>query len=421
MAKNLLYRTSKAYLVFSVLILIVAAPLFYFIVGSLYMEETDETLMLHKNEFLQNSLPSLIISEIPSWNKYNRDVKISEAKNISGDTLFYTSYLDTLDSEMEPYRELNSPIVIQGIPFTYVSKINLIETKDLIQSIAVIFFVMILILLLGLFFITKLMSNKLWKPFNDALLKIESFAIDTNTLPQFATTDIVEFNRLNSSLEQLIKRNILIYKNQREFVENAAHELQTPLAVFQAKIDSFIQFPHITREQSEILSSLNESVNRLNRLNKNLLLLSKIDNDIYSDKQPVSLNETIGKHLEFFTEQAKAKNLNVITNFEESIEILCNPVLLEILINNLFLNAIRHNRANGQVTVVISNNSLTISNTGQDKSLMAEHLFNRFSKSAPSEQGNGLGLAIVKNIVEMNKWHIKYIFENGLHVFRILF
>ena len=72
----------------------------------------------------------------------------------------------------------------------------------------------------------------------------------------FLNSDIEEFNRLNTSIDNLIKRNILIYNNQREFVENAAHELQTPIAVFKAKIDTLIQRLDVTKGQSEILTSL---------------------------------------------------------------------------------------------------------------------------------------------------------------------
>ena len=130
--------------------------------------------------------------------------------------------------------------------------------------------------------------------------------------------------------------------------------MQTPLAVFQAKIDTLIQRPDITQGQSEILDSLNENVARLNRLNKNLLLLSKIEHDIYGDKQTVSLNNCIQKNLEFFTEQAKAKHLTIKIDSAEDFEIKSNPVLADILISNLFLNSIKHNLPGGQIIISIN-------------------------------------------------------------------
>lgn len=403
------------------MLLIVSAPLFYFTTERLYIEETDETLILHKNEFLKYSLPNLTTNDISNWNKYNRNVKIEPYRNLGNDTIFYNSYYDTLDAETEPYRELNASILIDGNPYTYSARINLVETEDLMESIAMLFLVIISLLLVGLFVITKRLSINLWKPFNETLNQIEKFEVDKSNKPKLAETNIEEFNRLNKSIEKLIEKNTSIYHSQREFVENAAHELQTPLAVFQAKIDTLIQSFDFTQEQYKMLSSLNDSVSRLNRLNKNLLLLSKMENDNYNEKETIYLNETINKHLDFFTEQAKAKNLNIKIELTEKISVKSNPVLAEILISNLFLNAIRHNINDGQILVKLSNHSLLFSNSGQLQPLVAHNLFNRFSKSNPAEQGNGLGLAIIKKIADLNNWRISYSFADNLHSFSVTF
>lgn len=421
MTKKLLYKTSKAYLLFSIVLLILSAPLFLYITQKLYIEETDETLLLHKNEFLKYSLPTLTIKEISNWNTYNRNIKIETFKNSFNDTLFYNSYYDTLDAETEPYRELNAPILVNGNQYTYVSRINLVETEDLMESIAALFFVLISLLLVGLFIITKRLSLNLWKPFYETLQQIEQFEIDKSIQPKLKETGIEEFNRLNLSIEKLIEKNTSIYRNQREFIENAAHELQTPLAIFQAKIDTLIQSADFTQEQYQLLNSLDEGVARLNRLNKNLLLLSKIENDSFSKKQTFNLKETIEKQIDFFKEQAIAKNLTIEMELNGNITVNSNPVLAEILISNLFLNAIRHNVHDGKVLVALSNDSLTFSNTGFPQTLVADKLFNRFSKSNPSEQGNGLGLAIIKKIADLNNWKTAYSFTNNLHSFTVGF
>ena len=421
MTKKLLYKTSKAYLLFSIVLLILSAPLFLYITQKLYIEETDETLLLHKNEFLKYSLPTLTIKEISNWNKYNRNIKIETFKNSFNDTLFYNSYYDTLDAETEPYRELNAPILVNGNQYTYVSRINLVETEDLMESIAALFFVLISLLLVGLFIITKRLSLNLWKPFYETLQQIEQFEIDKSIQPKLKETGIEEFNRLNKSIEKLIEKNTSIYRNQREFIENAAHELQTPLAIFQAKIDTLMQSADFTQEQYQSLNSLNEGVARLNRLNKNLLLLSKIENDSFREKQAFNLKETIEKQIDFFKEQAIAKNLTIEMELNGNITVNSNPVLAEILISNLFLNAIRHNVLDGKVLIVLSNDLLIFSNTGFPQTLVADKLFNRFSKSNPSEQGNGLGLAIIKKIADLNNWKITYSFSNNLHSFTLGF
>lgn len=421
MNKKLLNKTLRAYLIYSLLILIISAPIFYYATERLYIKEADETLLLHKNEFLKSTAATLKLTDIPVWNSFNRNVKIHSGKIVTTDSIFFSTYLDTLDEENEPYRELNFPVSIQGKPFTYSERINLVETQDLKKNIAFLFLAIILILLTGLFFITKKLSLNLWKPFYKILQQIESFEIDKTKQPEFAKTDIEEFNRLNFSILKLIDKNTGIYKSQKEFIENAAHELQTPLAVFQAKIDTLIQRSDVTQEQSEILGALNENVSRLNRLNKNLLLLSKIEHDNYGDKQAISLNNYIQKNLAFFTEQANAKHLIIKIELLEDFEIKSNPFLAEILISNLFLNAIKHNIEGGQILITIKQNKLVFSNNGLQSALNTNKLFNRFSKANPSQQGTGLGLSIIKKIADINNWTIRYNYENNLHSFSISF
>lgn len=421
MTKKLLEKTSRVYVLYSVIVLIVSAPLFYTITKSLYLEETDETLILHKNEFLKYSLPTITKVEIENWNKYNRNIQIEPSNEWNKDSLFFNSYYDSLDNETEPYREINSSIQIDGNPYTYSARINLVETEDLMESIALLFFVIISLLLIGLFIITNILSIHLWKPFNEILLQIEQFEVDKASHPKFVNSNIEEFNRLNSSIEKLVAKNTSIYQSQREFVENAAHELQTPLAIFQGKIDTFIQSAEFNKDQNEMLSSLNDSVSRLHRLNKNLLLLSKIENDNYSSIETICLSETINNQLDFFIEQSKAKNIVIRLELSELIFVKSNPVLSEILISNLFLNSIRHNINNGQILVKLTNHSLSFSNTGQLEALLALNLFNRFSKSNPTEQGNGLGLAIVQKIANLNGWKVSYSFADNLHQFTVTF
>ncbi|MEO6583551.1 MAG: HAMP domain-containing sensor histidine kinase [Ferruginibacter sp.] len=421
MTKKLLHKTSRAYLNYFVLILMISAPIFYYATEQLYINEADDILLMRKKEFIKYNAQTLKYADIPAWNSFNRNVKIYSGNKVIKDTIFFSTYLDTLDAEIETYRELNFAINIQGKPFTYSEKINLVETEDLIKNIVFLFLAIISILLIGLFFITKKLSLNLWKPFYKTLNQIEHFEIDKTNQPQFAKTDIEEFNRLNASIIKLIDKNTAIYKNQKEFIENAAHELQTPLAVFQAKIDTLIQRSDVTQAQSEILSSLNDNVSRLNRLNKNLLLLSKIENDNYGDKQTILLANYIQKNLAFFTEQASAKHLILKVILEDDFKIKSNPVLADILISNLFLNSIKHNIEGGQLGIVIKEGKLLFSNTGHQGPLNTSKLFNRFSKANPSEQGTGLGLSIIKKIADINNWSVSYQFKNDLHCFYISF
>jgi len=421
MTRKLLDQTLRTYLLYSIGILVVSAPVFYFISLSLYLDETDEALLLHKKEFNQLVAPSLKPDDVLIWNKLNRDVKILPFHPIKRDTLFNRTYLDSLEKENEPYRELNGMVSIDGKPFIYSEKTNLVESEDVIESVVWLFLVMIISMLAGLIAITKRLSNKLWKPFYQTLDLIGNFEIDKMKSIGWPESQIEEFNRLNQSISKLVDRNKQIFKIQKEFVENAAHELQTPLAVFQAKLDVLMQESGYSETQYEILNSLHENLSRLNRLNRNLLLLSKLDNESSLQKEKISLKQRIDQQLPFFHEQAQPKNILIGFQTEKDSEIMANSALFDVLLRNMLLNAVRHNHLNGTIHIELKTNGLCISNTGKATPLSSEQLFQRFSKSDSSETGTGLGLAIVKRIGELHGWSIEYKFVIDLHIFSILF
>ena len=422
MNKKLLHTTLKYYVLFSLIVMLSAAPLFFYITQLLYLHETDEALLLQKEEFELLYAPQLQDKDVAVWNKWNRDIKVEKVqKIIPRDTLFSNSYYNNLEKEKEPYRVLNAPVTINNKHYLFTARINLVDNKDFIVSILMVFTIIILILLFGLFIITKRLSLRLWKPFYDTLEQIEKFEIDKSSHPKLVVNTIEEFNRLNQAINKLIEKNTRIYKSQKEFIENAAHELQTPIAIFKGKLETLLQRDDVSEEQFEILDKLNDTTTRLNRLNKNLLLLSKIENKQYNIPEEVLLNEVITNQLDFFKEQALAKNIKINTALESNTFVKTNLFLSEILISNLFLNAINHNVANGSINVVLHKNALVFSNTGILKSLETDKLFERFSKVNPSSKGNGLGLSIINKIVENNNWEVIYSYKDKLHIFEIQF
>jgi signal transduction histidine kinase len=100
--------------------------------------------------------------------------------------------------------------------------------------------------------------------------------------------------------------------------------------------------------------------------------------------------------------------------------ITANPALLEILLTNLIVNALRYTPSAGSVLVRVDGRQLTVSNTGNEP-LHEQNLFRRFSRATSEHVGSGLGLAIVREICERYSWQITYGFNDGLHHFTIRF
>lgn len=421
MNKKLLQKTLNYYFIYAVIILILVGPIFYIVSNILYENDANEDLYVIKKQFDKFSKEDIKIDDIAIWNKFNHHVKIEKFNGITKDSLFDHTYYDELNKENEPFRVLNSPVKIENKWFTFTAKINMVEKENLIGSTAILFISLLLLLIIGFFIITKIISKQLWQPFYVALDKMEQFEIDKFTSIKLIQSTTEEFNRLNTIIDKLIYKNTNIYQSQREFIENAAHELQTPIAIFSGKIENILQRNDLNSEQFKLIDDLNNTTSRLVKLNKNLLVLSKIDSNVYSEVTMINLKEIIENQLEFFNEQALSKKITISTELSDKIIINTNHILAEMLISNLFLNAINHNIQNGQITVKLTNHALSFSNTGILDSLKTESMFERFSKSNPTSHGNGLGLSIIKKIIDVNHWKINYNFIDEKHTFEIVF
>jgi len=417
---KLLTQTLKGYLMLATVLLLLFIPISYFLFQKIYLKDVDDGLSLEKDEFILHSLPKLKIHQIPTWNLYNRDCKVlKNIHHISRTTILTKTFNDSLVNELEPYRVLYSPIRIEGDSFLLMVKQNLVEEVDWVKEITVVLLILLLLIIIGTTLLTKWLNAKLWAPFYENLLILENFSIENKPeLPQFSSSNIDEFNRLSIVLKQLIQRSISSYKIQKEFAENAAHELQTPVAILKSKIDTFLQLQDLTDEQIQILMSVNEVTGRLKLLNKNLLLLSHLDQHIVAFTE-IDVKDLLEPFWDFWEEQCLEKEIRLNKEHIYSSKQLANKDLVILLINNLLLNAVRHNKQYGEISINLSNNFFEIKNNGSSIPLDVQKIFLRFVKNNSS--GHGLGLAIVKKVVELHGWRINYTFENNFHVFRIYF
>lgn len=292
--------------------------------------------------------------------------------------------------------------------------------QDIMAGIMIQFAIIATVLCVAIVVMMRFISKRLWTPFNTTLKAMEGFRLETNAAPKLSDCDIAEFQRLNSTFSALAQNCLDSYRIQKEFTENASHELQTPLAVFQSKLDLLMQQPDLNEAQAAIIQELYGNVMRLSRLNHNLLLLAKMENHQFLRGEKVDVSAVIKELLPSL--EMLAEGITVSTDISAAgLEVSANRPLLESMVNNLVVNAIRHNVPGGSITIGVSGRALTVSNTSNGTALDAEHIFNRFYRPAGQQRGNGLGLAIVKSVCDYHGWEITYSHDNGGHVFVVNF
>lgn len=291
--------------------------------------------------------------------------------------------------------------------------------EDIMAGVMIQFGVIILVLAVAIVLTVRIISRRTWKPFNETLQQIEKFHLENGVLPELPQSGIEEFARLNQVLTALMRNSLASYNAQKEFTENASHELQTPLAVFQSKLDLLLQQPDLSEYQAELIQSLYEITNRLTRLNRSLLLLAKIDNSQYERREKINLSEFINKLLPSL--ESLSGDITFHKDFKTSLTVYANRILLESLVNNLVVNAVRHNRPGGEILLTLWDGKLILSNTSDEPALDERLIFNRFYRPSEKVKGNGLGLAIVKAICMYHGWTVNYRYENNRHTFIITF
>ncbi|MBO5182066.1 MAG: HAMP domain-containing histidine kinase [Paraprevotella sp.] len=294
--------------------------------------------------------------------------------------------------------------------------------QDIIAGMMLQFLLIFLVITMALFLTVRFATKKLWQPFDDTLRKAEQFNLARSGIPLFMETDIYEFARLNHSLGQLMKKDKDIYRIQREFTENASHELQTPLAIIRSKLD-LLMLENLTESQMQLVSDLYELTMRMGHLNRNLLLLAKIENAQYTVWEEVDIAALLADSLPLYETLQNGKTLRMYDRrISRDSKLRANPVLWECLLKNLIVNALRYSKDKGEVQIWVENNCLTVSNESTDgKPLDAATLFCRFRPGDVKQKGNGLGLAIVKAICDFHHWIVEYKFEAGCHHFIVNF
>ncbi|KIC90283.1 HAMP domain-containing sensor histidine kinase [Flavihumibacter sp. ZG627] len=418
---KLLSKSLRGYLVYSIIVLLISIPAFYYQINAIVAEDVDEDLMARRDSMIPKMENAIANNSLEMLLAFEQDFHLESVLSLQRDTLYTIMEYNDVSKENTPHRIMESSVMINGKPYRLKLKNSLLDNDNIIASIVLVQSVLMVIIIAGILIITHYMSKRVWRPFYATLRKLREYKIETEKSIEIEKTDVDEFSDLNQTINNLTDRSHRVYLSQKEFTENASHEMQTPLAVFHSKVELLMQTSPLTNEQAELITALSQAAQRMKRLNKMLLLLAKIENNQFTEIEIINIDLTLQKIVKQYGNALSQKNISLHTRILSDNSIEANQILIDILMGNLLSNAIRHNMTGGEINIIIDNSGFVITNTGRVAALDASRLFQRFQKQSTDLNSLGLGLEMTKRICNLYNAKIHYSFDDGKHSFRVNF
>ena len=417
---KLIYKVTIRLALVILPMLLLWATVFYFAMVNEVNDETDDSLedyaeMIAQRVITGEELPrpgdgsnnTYAIELLPATENY-RDFKEYEDREV---------YLPQ-KGETEPARVLTMIFHdSDGMAYRLMVSIPTFEREDVIEAILIHLVILYAVLVCTILIVTVLVFKFSMKPLYSLLKWLDGYRPGNGTEGFPDEDSVLEFRKLTSAARETIERAENHLERQKQFIGNASHELQTPLAVLGNRIEWMMDNTTLTEEQFAELSKMRQSIHRLTRLNRTLLLLSKIDSGHFLDRTDVDIVAIIENELEVYKEIFAGKDIECNVRLPRNFVVSMDEMLATTMVSNLLKNAFVHSPSSGVVEISISNGVLSVSNSG-DEALDKERVFDRFYTSGKTGS-TGLGLAIVKSITEYYGFALDYSFKGDRHCFEI--
>ncbi len=406
------------------LLMAVWGVLFYYAIIDEVVDETDDTLENYGEILMESALhdPSILETE-GSLMSFYKFTPISEEEGRHYRQVFYdaTVYIE-LEDEDEPVRVMCTAFRMpDGQYYELKLMISILERDDMVEAMLWYLGALFLLFLICTSIGIQLVLKGVFRPLHRLLDWLHCIQPGKEVPPLDNPTKIREFRQLSDAALDMGNRSYKAYEEQKQFIENASHELQTPLAIVRGKVELLAESEGMTEQQMEQLDEIYATLGRAVKLNKSLLLLSRIENGQYTEMEDVSVDEILDELLPDLMDIYEHKQVRLIRKREEQPFIIrCNHSLAQILVSNLVKNSLLHNREEGELQVLTTPTSLVIKNTG-DVPLDGEKLFRRFYHGMDGKKDStGLGLAIARSIALSSLLKLTYEWQNGMHAFRLV-
>lgn len=419
-----LLNQSVKYLSISILLIIgVWGTVLFFNIADEVKENVDEGLENYKRQIIfKAKQDSSFIRQVNLNESFYSIQKLPSNQiysglNVFSDTLIKVQDADDVAPRLAPVRMLTTTFTDNQDNYELKILNPMIENEDLIERLFANMVFLYISLIFAIVLINNIVLRRVWKPFYGLLKQIKNFRLEKrNEIPEMQTKT-KEFLDLQIAIDTLLNQNIRIYEQQKTFIGNAAHELQTPLAISVNKLELLLEQGDLSDQQAAELVKIMGIIERLTRLNKSLLLLSKIENRQFIEEKDIEFNHLIKQEIESLSDIIDFKKIKVKVIEKGRFLKYMNPSLAHILISNLLRNALYHNTHKGEIKIEITKKQLSIANSGVDHALDADLIYKSFYKESSKNENTGLGLSIVKAIIDISKLSISYNYKKGFHSF----
>lgn len=419
---RLTYKTTLFFLLAMVPIIMGGGLYFYFYFEKALRHDVKEEIVfdkMHWQDFLKRQK-----KDSPSFTLYSPEIiiyktqKPLELSPSIKDTLIFQEY----EHENDLYSQLSQVVPVNQDHYFILIRKSLLPKNKLVKHISQIMGLVLFTVFLVTLVLNWVINKRMWGPFYRTIVNLKNLNLHILNPVHYEKSSIKEFNDLNQSLELMTHQIQKDFKTLKEFTEDAAHEMQTPLSIAQNKLEILIQDPELKENQVQTIIQTSEALNRLNRLNSSLLLMAKIDNSQFTADKPISASPILDKYLLLFQEFILDKSIQVQKSIKEDFWIIINPLLADTLISNLLGNAIKYSIKGGIINIESEKDRLLIRNQSEEGEIEPNRIFKRFNRmdKPNSLNSNGLGLSIIKKITDNHQLQLIYYYEAGFHEFKIL-
>jgi signal transduction histidine kinase len=413
----------------SVVFYCIAITLLYFVVESAVYQELDSSLYRKRNEITEQiSRGHITLEHANSLGEHGSDefIEIHKAQKTVEKPIIYSLHEPIRPGR--PYQEYRCFLHTFSFRDTlYELKITraVVEWRQIISRLVISSAILLLFLVLLIFWGNFSITQKVLRPFYTTLFQLQSIGYTTNFKISFPNTSINEIKELQLDLTRMLNQLEILFIQKSEYIQNASHELMTPLAILTQKAENLLQEPGLSEYAAGELADMRSTLSRIARLNNTLLLLEKIENRLFTIQNKINLFDCTQEVCAELSDFLELRNQQLKMNIAPDINLLCNKDLLVILIRNLLHNAIKYALEGSDIIIRVS----TLTDEGMRESVIfqVDNLvanpdiaiesinFKRFArKSREWNDSPGLGLALVKSIAELHGWKVFVEFDESV-------